>query len=228
MNIYVYSDESGVFDKNHEKYFVYAGLIFLDKKEKDIKSNKYKNLEKNIKLEKNIDDFIELKGNILDAKTKHRIFKYFKNEYKFAVIVELNKTYEYSGKKNKQRFLDYAFKRILKHSINYLIKNNIIKKDEIKIISINCDEHTISTNSRYELKENILNEFKYGVVNFEKNYQFPPIIPNILDVNLKYCNSKNSSLIRAADVIANKIYNHFSKNIDIEYIHRNVNLLILP
>ena len=29
MNIYIYSDESGVFDKEHNDYFVFGGLIFL-------------------------------------------------------------------------------------------------------------------------------------------------------------------------------------------------------
>lgn len=35
MNLYIYSDESGVFDNKHEKYFVFGGLIFLSKFEKD-------------------------------------------------------------------------------------------------------------------------------------------------------------------------------------------------
>ena len=29
MNIYVYSDESGVFDKEHNDYVVFGGLILL-------------------------------------------------------------------------------------------------------------------------------------------------------------------------------------------------------
>lgn len=35
MNLFIYSDESGVFDKAHNKYYVYAGLIFFNKKDKD-------------------------------------------------------------------------------------------------------------------------------------------------------------------------------------------------
>ena len=31
MNIYIYSDESGVFDKEHNDYFVFGGLILLGK-----------------------------------------------------------------------------------------------------------------------------------------------------------------------------------------------------
>lgn len=34
MNIYVYSDESGVFDKEHNEYFVFGGLILLEQETK--------------------------------------------------------------------------------------------------------------------------------------------------------------------------------------------------
>ncbi len=41
MNIYIYSDESGVLDKAHNDYFVFAGLIFLSKENRDTYSRKY-------------------------------------------------------------------------------------------------------------------------------------------------------------------------------------------
>ena len=41
MNIYVYSDESGVFDKEHNEYFVFGGLILLGTGDKEIWSRKY-------------------------------------------------------------------------------------------------------------------------------------------------------------------------------------------
>ncbi len=34
MNIYVYSDESGVFDKEHNDCFVFGGLILLGTEDK--------------------------------------------------------------------------------------------------------------------------------------------------------------------------------------------------
>lgn len=33
MNIYIYSDESGVLDKQHNRYYVFGGLIFLSSSE---------------------------------------------------------------------------------------------------------------------------------------------------------------------------------------------------
>ncbi len=35
MDIYIYSDESGVFDAKHNRYFVFAGTVFLSKKDKE-------------------------------------------------------------------------------------------------------------------------------------------------------------------------------------------------
>ena len=43
MEIFVYSDESGVFDVKHNKYYVYSEVIFLNKNNKDVE-------KKNIKL----------------------------------------------------------------------------------------------------------------------------------------------------------------------------------
>ncbi len=35
MDLFIYSDESGVFDKAHNEIFVYGGLIFMEKQQKD-------------------------------------------------------------------------------------------------------------------------------------------------------------------------------------------------
>ena len=41
MNIYIYSDESGVFDKVNNDIYVFAGIIVLEKENKDILTRKY-------------------------------------------------------------------------------------------------------------------------------------------------------------------------------------------
>ena len=41
MDLFIYSDESGVFDKEHNEIFVFGGLIFLGKEEKDNYARKY-------------------------------------------------------------------------------------------------------------------------------------------------------------------------------------------
>lgn len=41
MDIFVYSDESGVFDVKHNDIYVFGGLILLGKEERDVCARKY-------------------------------------------------------------------------------------------------------------------------------------------------------------------------------------------
>ena len=50
MNLYIYSDESGVFDKVHYDYFVFAGLIIPGTDQKEAWSRKYSAAERSINL----------------------------------------------------------------------------------------------------------------------------------------------------------------------------------
>lgn len=46
MTIFVYADESGVFDQVHQDYFVFGCLIFLDKDSRDIAIQRYTSAER--------------------------------------------------------------------------------------------------------------------------------------------------------------------------------------
>ena len=46
MNIFVYGDESGVFDKEHNDIFVFGGLIFLNRESRDEEYRKFIHAEK--------------------------------------------------------------------------------------------------------------------------------------------------------------------------------------
>lgn len=48
MNIYIYSDESGVFDYIYNKYYVFAGVIILGDEEHDYWRRKCATVEKDI------------------------------------------------------------------------------------------------------------------------------------------------------------------------------------
>lgn len=209
MNIYVYSDESGVFDYINNEYFVFAGVIFLDKEQKDDTIRKFSKLEKDIRRNLNIDSSRELKANKLRAKDKRRLFNLLKDVNKFCVIIKqksiLKEIFEH--KKSKQRYLDYAFKMGLKNAFKMLQNENYIVPDEVKNIIVNCDEHNTATNGLYELRENLLNEFKNGTFNFKYDKYFPPIFSNLKSLTVNYRNSEHDTLIRASDIIANRIYN---------------------
>ena len=68
------------------------------------------------------------------------------------------------------------------------------------------DEHTTATSGKYELREALEQEFKNGTFNYNWAKFYPPIFPQLEGVELKFCNSSKATLVRAADVIANKIY----------------------
>ncbi len=219
MNLYIYSDESGVFDKHHYDLFVFGAILFYDKNERDKLKNKYSNFENLLKKELNINLESELKAINLKPNHKYWISKYLKKYIKFSVVIDLKKLFDYKGKGAKQRYLDYAFKIGLKECINVLDRKNIIKKSDIERLYIYCDEHTIATDAIYDLRNTIFNEFKYGVMNFEYNKQFNPIIPDLEDVIVQYKDSKHDALIRCADMIANNVFTAYRDN-DIERINR--------
>lgn len=153
MNLYIYSDESGVFDNKHEKYFVFGGLIFLGKAEKDNAVRQYIAVEKqirNILHTKN-----ELKANSLNNKNKKRLFSSMNSYVKFGIIINLNSILIeiFADKKSKQRYLDYAYKIGVKSALIKLAKNKNIQLSDIQNMYFFCDEHTTATNGKYELKE---------------------------------------------------------------------------
>ena len=87
MNIYVYSDESGVFDKKHNDYFIFGGIILLGTKEKELWARKYSHIEKTLRKSKGVDADYELKATQISNKEKGKLFRALNNCYKFGVIV---------------------------------------------------------------------------------------------------------------------------------------------
>lgn len=208
MNLFVYSDESVVFDFKHEDFFVFGGIIYLDKDSRDTATRKYIHVEKCIRGRNHYEKSSELKASIISNKDKGKIFRSLNNDYKFGVVVDLKSIHQniFDNKKSKQRYLDYVFKIALKQAILNLSRKSIISIDKIDNIYIFVDEHTTATNGRYELRESIEQEFKYGTFNYTWQTFHEPILPCVKSVQLDYCNSKTKTLIRVADIVANNIY----------------------
>ncbi len=206
MDIYIYSDESGVFDYIHNKYYVYGGLILLGKDEKDSLERKYKAAEKTIS--SHYTPGIELKASAITHGHRAKLFRSTNNYYKFGVIIDQNKVLKeiFNNKKSKQRYLDYAYKIGVKNALTKLLDLGMIKKDEINYMHFFIDEHTTATDGKYELQESLLQEFKEGTFNMNYQLFFKPIFPNLKGLDLTYCNSAKKTLVRASDVIANRIY----------------------
>lgn len=208
MDIFVYSDESGVFDKVHNDYFVYGGLIFLGRESMIRAGRKYSHVEEIIRTNGNYTADEELKATRITNSEKGKLYRSLNNEIKFGAIVKQEKISDgiYSNKKSKQRYLDYVYKMALKSAFKRLISLKYIKADEVESIHVFCDEHTTATNGRYELREALEQELKIGTTNFKYAAFYPPIFKDLKNVNVKYCDSKTTLLIKAADIVANRIY----------------------
>lgn len=102
--------------------------------------------------------------------------------------------------------MDYAYKIALKKAILHLTKHEIIDLNNIDIIRCYVDEHTTATNGRYELQQALEHEFKIGT--FNSNYQifYEPVIPRLKSAQVQFCDSSFTLLVRAADIVANRIY----------------------
>ena len=87
-----------------------------------------------------------------------------------------------------------------------MIKEDRINPDEIETVHIYNDEHSTATNGRYELREGLEQEFKLGTYNLKYDKFFPPVFENLKGIELLFCDSNKVTLIRAADIVANRIY----------------------
>lgn len=206
MNLYVYSDESGVFDKKHERYFVFGGIIFLSKEEKDEQSRIFLNIERQIASKNNIEG--EVKSSKIKSNSKRRLYRSLKKGYKFALVVKQQQIYDeiFNHKKDKQRYLDFAYKMALKKCLERMITEKVISRDCVDNIYVFCDEHNTATSGIYELKESLESELKRGTFNYNYSIRFPPTFNKIKSVSVKYCDSKANVFIRMADIISNYVY----------------------
>ncbi len=209
MNIYVYSDESGVLDKHHNNYYVFGGIIFLSETNRDDCSRRFIAAEKNIRLSEGFDSNIEVKACNIQPKSKNKLYRVLKSEERFGVIINQKRLVNdelFSNKKSKQRYLDWAYKMAVKTKFQEMITQGTIDPKNVESISFLVDEHSTATNGWYELRESLEKEFKIGLWDFDKMNFHKPIFPSVKSVNLQYCNSAKNTLVRAADIIANHLF----------------------
>lgn len=89
MELYIYSDESGVLDKIHNNYYTYGGLIFTSKEDRDVYSRKYLSAER--KIANTYEKGIELKACRIKNKDKSKLYKVVRPCVKFGSIIDQKK-----------------------------------------------------------------------------------------------------------------------------------------
>ena len=228
MNIFIYGDESGVFDKAHQNYYVFGGLLFLGKGLRDEATREYLSLERKIK--STYPSTEELKAYILKNKHRSALYKITSKGIKYAFIIDLNSVNEniFEHPKSKQRYLDYVYKIGLKRLFQELLKSKIINSNDIENIYIRFDEHSTATDGKYELRESIEREFKIGTFNYEIQIFFSPILPDMKgQIEVTFKDSRSDALIRASDIIANFAF-RCAKNSNIEKLHKTAYVAKFP
>lgn len=228
MNIFIYSDESGVFDVKHNDYYVFGGLIILGKREKDKWSNNYIAAEKTLRQKLNVPYHTEIKASTISNSEKNKLYRALNQCYKFGGIINQKNVHEriFDSKKDKQRYLDYVYKLSVKSALNKMIDNHIINPSQVERLYFFVDEHTTATNGKYELKEALEQELIRGTYNYHWDIFYEPLMPGVQSVDLKYCNSASTTLVRAADIVANRLYYIANNSNDYSYDIENRNLFI--
>ncbi len=228
MNIFVYSDESGVLDNRHQKWYVFAGIVFLSKEDRDNTNRKYISSEH--KLRKSYRDKSELKGNTLAIKHKRGLYRSLNHIKKFGVAINQSNIEKnvFNNKKSKQRFLDYTYKIGIKRFFEHYITTNKIKASEVENIFFFVDEHSTATDGQYELEEALRLELKIGRHNYNWNEYFPPLFPNAKNVSVQYCRSEKHTLVRASDIVANNLFYKLNNNKPLPTIDDNFIITYLP
>lgn len=206
--VYISLDDSGKLN-NNEKYLVYAGLFFTDKKELERFKAIYKKIRNEIAKKEEYSDVEELKGYTLKSKDRLRILR-FVHKYSTAGLIVNNSQIEKQdilySKDAKGRYRDYVIKLLIKEIIIDLITKKIIDPYRPVTLIINMDQESAKTNGRYKLDEGIYEELVKGIINFNYGFKIAPILFGGLSVNIYVQNSKDSIIIQASDIIANNIW----------------------
>lgn len=227
QEIFIYLDDSGVLHKNSkEQFFIYAGFVFLSKKEKDRALAIYKSAVK--KIQNNTNKEIKAYG----TKNKNKRFLVSQLSYceSFSCIVDKQKIYDsiLDNKKSIHRYKDYCIKRAAKAKIANMINRKIIDPAKPTVLRFFIDNQPTSTDGIYNLRESIKEELKNGIANFDYGIKHAPLFTGDLDVQTKFCDSSTHPLIQASDILANNIFTKYNYQPALEHKQQNHIEISLP
>lgn len=226
QEIYINLDDSGKLTRK-EKVSVYAGLVFLSKKEKDKFITQYRKIINEIKCnycrKKECDKkCIEIKNTNIEPKHKRRIMNYIKSYYTVALITNNDRVYDHiiNNKASKGRYIDYTIRRLIKSVVEDLIKDKKIDPYKNVRLIINIDEQSTKSNGYYNLKDGLTEELLHGISNFNYDAVYKRILFKKLEIVLSYQDSGKSYLVQAADLLAGTVRRRTKENIETK---RNIN-----
>lgn len=211
QKIHLFIDDSGRLESN-SNYFVYAGHCFIGDYPKNKAKGRYKNLVNQIAEANNFQ--FELKASNLKINHRSSLYRILQNEISFDVSMKVSNLKEYilADKKSRQRFKDYAIRRVIKKLFQYLITRNMIDPNQDIELHINIDQQGFATNGLYGLGDGVFEELHEGIYNFNYGKFYSPILNANFAVYTRSCVSENDYLIQAADILANRVWNSYVLN----------------
>ena len=214
MEIIIYSDESGVFDKDHNDIFVFSGLVFTKKEDMISCAKKYTAAENVIRYSEHISLNKEIKASTISNKAKGKLFRALNQYEKFGVVINQRDLCDeiFTSKKTKQRYLDRVFNFAVRAKFEELEKKRKINTDEVDRLVFYIDNHSATKDSQYEFSEALEEVFQLGTVSYETAYYRLPVFPKLRTIEVKYCDSKQVLLVRAADIVSNKLFHMAEEN----------------
>ena len=210
QEIYINLDDSGKLTKK-EKVSVYAGIVFLSKQEKDKFITQYRKIINEIKCSycdqtkgECTKKCKEIKNTNIKKGHKRRIMNYISKYYTIALIIDNTRVYDHiiNNKASKGRYIDYTIRRLIKSTIEELIKDKKIDPYKNVRLIINIDEQSTKSNGYYNLKDGLTEELLHGIINYNYDITHKNILFGKLDISLSYQDSGKSYLVQAADLIA--------------------------
>ena len=220
QKIHLFIDDSGRLEKN-SNYFVYAGHCFIGDSPKNKAKGRYKKLVHQIAEANNFE--FELKAsNLENMNHRSSLYRILQNEISFDVSMKVSNLKEYilADQKSRQRFKDYAIRRVVKKLFQHLIAQNLIDPNQDIELHINIDQQGFATNGLYGLGDGVFEELHEGIYNFNYGKFYSPILNADFFVYTRSCVSENDYLIQAADILANRVWN--------SYVHNRLPLRTIP
>lgn len=227
QEVFIYLDDSGTLHDNAAgEFFVYAGYIFLSKKEKDAALAKYRAAVKRL----NKTPEKEFKAYGARGKDKRYLISILKEHESFSCVVDKKRVYEsiMSSKKSIHRYKDYCIKRATKAKLTDLINRKKIDPNSPIILRFFIDNQPTSTDGIYNLRESIREELSAGIANFDYGTFHRPLFNSGVTVHTKFCDSKTSPLIQASDMLANCIFTKYNYRPTLSHNHANHTEIFLP
>ncbi len=199
-------DEAGTLEEGN---FVYGGYLFIGKQKAKTVANKYKRYEQKFSMYK------EVKANMLNASQQISLIKPLANQYSFAIKAPITIAEPIvTNKIGKQIFKDEMIVRVVRQ-----ILFDIPNLKQIKNIELIIDEQNLASNLQHNLYLSLYQQLICGY--YEQQTYYKAMLTNDAKLNIKYVDSRQYSLVRAADLLANYVYNYHQMN-DIEKIELNL------